>query len=76
MNRSSFSRRSFLKWAEMVGLALGLPSAAAFGAASQGVKPAAPADASSPKKLDSPDTILLKDYRPKSIYKIDRKSVV
>jgi predicted TIM-barrel fold metal-dependent hydrolase len=70
MNRSSFSRRSFLKWAEMAGLALGFPSASAFGAAAQSAKAAAPADASSLKKIDSPETILLKDYRPKSIYKI------
>jgi predicted TIM-barrel fold metal-dependent hydrolase len=53
----------------MAGLALGLRSTA-FGATPQAAKPARPADASSPKKLDSPETILLKDYRPKSIYKI------
>ncbi len=69
MNRSSLNRRSFLKWAEMAGLGLGLRSTA-FGATPQAAKPARPAGASSPKKLDSPETILLKDYRPKSIYKI------
>lgn len=65
------NRRTFLKWANMVGLAAGLPSARALGAASQHEgKTAAAPDASAAKSAASPETILLKDYRPKSIYKI------
>lgn len=61
------NRRSFLKWANLAGLAAGLPAPAAFGAASDDPKATS---ASSAKKPASPETILLKDYRPKSIYKI------
>ena len=70
LNRRSLSRRSFLKWAELAGLAVGLPSVSAFGATQQGAKGDRPAEDSSAKKVASPETILLKDYRPKSIYKI------
>jgi len=59
-----------LKWAELAGLAVGLPSVSAFGATQQGAKGDRPAEDSSAKKVASPETILLKDYRPKSIYKI------
>jgi len=56
------NRRAFLKSANLAGLAIALPSAA-FAAAEE--KKAAPANASS-----NPNTILLKDYRPLSIYKV------
>lgn len=55
------NRRAFLKSANLAGLAIALPSAAF--AAEQ--KKAIPAPASS-----NPNTILLKDYRPRSIYKV------
>jgi len=50
----------------MAGVAAGLPAASAFGAAVDNPKSVA----SSAKKAASPETILLKDYRPQSIYKI------
>src|SRR5712672_3060218 len=62
------NRRSFLKWANLAGLAAGLPATSAFGSTADESKTAAPT--SSTKKTASPETILLKDYRPKSIYKI------
>jgi uncharacterized protein len=55
------NRRVFLKSANLAGLAIALPSAA-FAAEE---KKAIPANASS-----NPNTILLKDYRPRSIYKV------
>jgi uncharacterized protein len=66
------NRRSFLKWANLAGLAAGLPSSAAsaFGVTAQEAKPGLPVNAEPSKKLPSPETILLKDYRPESIYKI------
>lgn len=64
------NRRSFLKWANLAGLAAGLPSASAFGATIEDTKAGARPDAPATTKAASPDTILLKDYRPKSIYKI------
>lgn len=64
MNRT-MNRRSFLRWAELAGLSLGIPKPLAFGSNSGTDTPAA-----SPKRTTSPETILLKDYRPKSIYKI------
>jgi len=64
------NRRSFLKWANLAGLAAGLPSSSAFAAASDETRPGSPANASTAEKVGSPETILLKDYRPKSIYKI------
>lgn len=67
------NRRLFLKWANVAGLAAGLPATAAFGSTAAGST--AGGSASGPAALTtakdaSPDTILLKDYRPKSIYKI------
>ena len=56
------NRRAFIKSANLAGLAIALPPAA-FAAAEE--KKAAPANASS-----NPNTILLKDYRPLSIYKV------
>jgi predicted TIM-barrel fold metal-dependent hydrolase len=61
------NRRSFLKWANLAGLAAGLPAASALSAAVDDPKSAA---SSAKKAAASPETILLKDYRPKSIYKI------
>jgi len=65
----AMNRRTFLKWADMAGLAAGVPVARAIGVAAQHEAKAAASDAPATKAA-SPDTILLKDYRPKSIYKI------
>ena len=54
------NRRSFLKSANVAGLALALP-ASTFAQTEK--KPA-------PATLPNPNTILLKDYRPQSIYKV------
>jgi predicted TIM-barrel fold metal-dependent hydrolase len=68
---STINRRSFLRWANLAGLAAGFPSASATALAATAEQKAAPGSAAAPtKKAASPETILLKDYRPKSIYKI------
>jgi predicted TIM-barrel fold metal-dependent hydrolase len=67
------NRRSFLKWAELAGFTAGLTSLPAFGTPAPEAKldvSTAAAKTPSTAKLGSPETILLKDYRPKSIYKI------
>jgi predicted TIM-barrel fold metal-dependent hydrolase len=68
------NRRSFLKWANLAGLAAALPSAPAFGEVGEEVKSQAKSQATTAgattTQLASPETILLKDYRPQSIYKI------
>ena len=78
LTRRSLNRRSFLKWANLAGLAVGLPSLPAFGKVGDETKPQAKSQAASQgttgaattTPLASPETILLKDYRPQSIYKI------
>ena len=60
------NRRSFLKWANLAGLAAGLP----LSAPAEETKSSSHAEAAATQKPDNPDTILLKDYRPKSIYKV------
>ncbi len=64
------NRRSFLQWANLAGLAAGLPSASAFGLTAEDAKANPHTGAPATTKAASPETILLKDYRPKSIYKI------
>src|ERR1051325_2054521 len=64
------NRRLFLKWANLVGLAAGFPVAAESIPILTEDTPQHPGAASPGKALRSPETILLKDYRPKSIYKI------
>lgn len=59
------NRRSFLELAKWAGIAAGLPSRS-FSETSHGEH----APASSQHKTASPETLLLKDYRPQSIYKI------
>jgi predicted TIM-barrel fold metal-dependent hydrolase len=62
------NRRWFLKWANLAGLTAGLPATSVLGStAGDSASRTAP---STTTKVASPDTILLKDYRPKSIYKI------
>jgi len=66
---NELNRRRFLKWANLLGLSAMVPaSVSARSIATQDTKSAHPA--ASPAKESSPETILLKDYRPKSIYKI------
>ena len=62
------NRRAFVKWANLAGLAAGLPASSAFGSTADDPK-SRPA-VSATKAPASPETILLKDYRPISIYKI------
>ena len=64
------NRRSFLKWANLTGLAAGFPSASAFAATPADAQAGTQEQASAKKNAASPNTILLKDYRPVSIYKI------
>jgi predicted TIM-barrel fold metal-dependent hydrolase len=61
-------RRSFLKTASATGIAAGIPSAILAEKAPAAKKPTTAAPAH--EAADSPNRILLKDYRPKSIYKI------
>ena len=74
--KSELNRRRFLKWANLLGLSAVLPAATA---AAKGSNPSAPREhgfehpsgvAVAQAKEASPDTILLKNYRPKSIFKI------
>jgi uncharacterized protein len=65
------NRRLFLKWANLLGLAAWFPAAAESSPIPmQDANSAHPAQAAQAKQPASPNTILLKDYRPKSIYKI------
>jgi hypothetical protein len=69
--KNELNRRLFLKWANLFGLAAWFPAAAEPSLASmQDAKALHPADTSPSRPLPSPEAILLKDYRPKSIYKI------
>jgi predicted TIM-barrel fold metal-dependent hydrolase len=71
--KNEVNRRLFLKWANLVGLAAWFPVAAKSSPIPvpvQDANPVHPGEASQAKELRSPETILLKDYRPKSIYKI------
>ncbi len=62
------NRRSFLKTASATAVAAGLPSAVLAAEAQAAKKSTTPTPAHPP--ADSPNKILLKDYRPQSIYKI------
>jgi len=67
------NRRSFLKWANLAGLTAGIPSLPAIGTVAHEAESVVSTSAAKPPstaRLASPETILLKDYRPKSIYKI------
>jgi len=69
--KNEVDRRLFLKWANLVGIAAWFqPVVASSSNPLQGAKPVHPSNTSQVKNLPSPETILLKDYRPKSIYKI------
>lgn len=61
-------RRAFLQWSNLAGLAAGLPTLAQLESAQDSEREAHSLPrAASPA---SPETLLLKDYRPQSIYKI------
>jgi len=65
------NRRFFLRWANLLGLAAWLPPIPELGASPQRSAQSPHAGhAPEAKGLPSPETILLKDYRPKSIYEI------
>jgi predicted TIM-barrel fold metal-dependent hydrolase len=69
--KTEVNRRLFLKWANLIGLAAWFPDAAkADPIPTQKAGPVHSGKASQAEDLPSPETILLKDYRPKSIYKI------
>src|SRR3974377_2054152 len=69
--KNEVNRRSFLKWANLLGIATWFPSVAASrGTPLQDTNPAQPGKTVPSRELPSPETILLRDYRPKSIYKI------
>src|SRR5579864_1509355 len=69
--KNEVNRRLFLRWANLVGLAAWFPAAAKSSPIPlQDTDPVHPQEASQAKELRSPETILLKDYRPKSLYKI------
>jgi predicted TIM-barrel fold metal-dependent hydrolase len=64
-------RRSFLKTVGTAGLAAGVtPAWGMFPAADRRNPPPSSTDAKTDTAQASPETILLKDYRPKSLYKI------
>jgi predicted TIM-barrel fold metal-dependent hydrolase len=70
---SALNRRRFLKWTNLLGLSAVLPaSITGRPIATPATQDAKSASAAAPqaKATASPETILLKDYRPKSIYKI------
>jgi hypothetical protein len=62
-------RRSFLKTVGTAGLAVGVTPAWGMHQAADRQNPK-PSDAKKSPEPASPETILLKDYRPKSLYKI------
>jgi uncharacterized protein len=66
------NRRSFLRATSAAGFACGIPSAISFSQVSEKSGPSPGANLPEKKTTypDSPERILLKDYRPKSLYKI------
>jgi hypothetical protein len=69
--KNAVDRRLFLKWVNLVGIAASFqPVAASAPNPLQDAKPVHPENTPQARGLASPETILLKDYRPKSIYKI------
>jgi predicted TIM-barrel fold metal-dependent hydrolase len=64
-------RRTFLHWAKLAGVAIGLPGFDALGATDiTKQNPTAGSRSATAAKTATPETLLLKDYRPESIYKI------
>jgi predicted TIM-barrel fold metal-dependent hydrolase len=63
------NRRAFLRYANLAGVAVALPSRNAFGLTDEAAK-AGPHASTPAANHETPETLLLKDYRPTSIYKI------
>jgi predicted TIM-barrel fold metal-dependent hydrolase len=64
-------RRTFLHWTKLAAVAIGLPSVDGFGATDiTKHNPTAGSRPATAVKTATPETLLLKDYRPESIYKI------
>jgi uncharacterized protein len=66
-------RRTFLHWAKLTGVSIGLPGVKGFGStATDNAKQKNTQESRPPAavKTATPETLLLKDYRPESIYKI------
>jgi uncharacterized protein len=63
-------RRSFVKRAGAAGIAAGLSSTSSFALSPESVKGGAAKTSSKTTAASSPETLLLKDYRPISMYKI------
>ena len=69
--KNAVDRRLFLKWANLVGIAAWFqPVAKSAPNPLQAAEPVHPGSIPQATGLSSPETILLKDYRPRSIYKI------
>ena len=69
--KNEVNRRLFLKCANLLGLAACFPSATKSCALpAEATNAVPPGESSPPQASPPPSTILLKDYRPKSIYKI------
>ena len=63
-------RRTFLQWAKLAGVAAGLPAINAPSSNALSQQTETPPHTQAQPQPSSPETILLKDYRPQSIYKI------
>jgi hypothetical protein len=63
-------RRTFLQWANLAGVAAGLPVVNAPSSNALSQQAETPPHTQAQPQPSSPKTILLKDYRPQSIYKI------
>jgi len=66
-------RRTFLHWAKLTGVAIGLPGVKGFGSTATDnakQKNTQESRSAAAAKTSTPETLLLKDYRPESIYKI------
>src|SRR5215471_347291 len=67
----SVNRRFFLRWANLLGLTAWFPSIRELGKRPpEGIESVHSGNARKANWLPSPETLLLKDYRPKSIYEI------
>lgn len=62
------NRRTFLRWSKLAGLAAGI--SAWWPRMADAQREAAIGAATGSKETESPETLLLKDYRPRSIYKV------
>lgn len=64
-------RRQFLRWFRWAGIAFGFPAVSALSSQAEEQRSSVePSDKSTIPNATTPETLLLKDYRPRSIYKI------